>query len=205
MKILVIGGTGLIGSSVVDLLKNKNPESEIISAGFNNGDVTVDISQQSSIKKMYEDVGKLDAVIMTTGKVKFAPLNELDSECYALGLENKLMGQVNVVRLGLDYINDNGSFTLTSGILNHEPIYMGASAAMVNGAIDGFVTGAAIELPRGIRINTVSPTVVTEALGKYDSFFPGFESVDVNYVANAYRKSVSGLFTGKVIRVGYSL
>lgn len=205
MKILVIGGTGLIGSSVVDLLKNKNPESEIIVAGFNNGDVTVDISKEESVKKMYESIGKIDAVIMTTGKVKFAPLSELDSEAYNFGLENKLMGQVNVVKIGLDYINDNGSFTLTSGILNHEPIYMGASAAMVNGAIDGFVAAAAIELPRGIRINTVSPTVVTEALGTYDSFFPGFESVGVNTVANAYRKSVAGLFTGKVIRVGYNI
>ena len=80
---------------------------------------------------------------------------------------------------------------------------MGVSAAMVNGAIDGFVTGSAIELPRGIRINTVSPTVVTEALGKYDAFFPGYDSVDILSVANAYRKSISGLSTGKVIKVGY--
>ena len=203
MKILVIGGTGLIGATVVDLLKEKNKDAQIIVAGFSNGDIKVDISSEKSIKDMYEKIGKLDAVVMTTGKVKFAALKDLSVDDYTLGLDNKLMGQVNVVKIGLDYMNDGGSFTLTSGILNIEPIYMGASAAMVNGAIDGFVTASAIEMPRGIRINSVSPTVVTEALGKYDAFFPGFEPVSVNTVASAYRKSISGLSTGKIIRVGY--
>lgn len=203
MKILVIGGTGLIGSAVVSLLKEKHADAEVISAGFNNGDVQVDISSEDSIKQMYEKIGNLDAVVMTTGKVKFAAFSDLSSSDYSLGLDNKLMGQVNVVRIGLDYINDGGSFTLTSGILNQEPIYLGVSAAMINGAIDGFVLGSSQELPRGLRINAVSPTVVTEALGKYDAYFPGFESVDVKTVANAYRKSIAGLMTGKVIKAGY--
>ena len=203
MRILVIGGTGLIGSEVVSLLKEKHQDAEVISAGFDNGDVHVDISSEDSIKQMYEKLGKLDAVVMTTGQVKFGPFNDLSSSDYSLGLNNKLMGQVNVVRIGLDHINDAGSFTLTSGILNQEPIYMGVSAAMVNGAIDGFVIGSSQELPRGIRINTVSPTVVTEALGKYDAYFPGFESVSVKTVANAYRKSIAGLMSGKIIKAGY--
>jgi NAD(P)-dependent dehydrogenase (short-subunit alcohol dehydrogenase family) len=115
-----------------------------------------------------------------------------------VGLNSKLMGQVNCVLIGLDYMNDLGSFTLTSGILNHDPIAAGASAAMVNGAIDGFVTSAAIEMPRGIRINAVSPTVVTEALNQYGPYFRGFEPVPVQRVAHAFSKSVEGLQTGRI-------
>ncbi len=108
------------------------------------------------------------------------------------------MGQVNLVAIGLNYLNDRGSFTLTSGILNRDPILWGASAAMVNGAIDGFVKAAAIELTRGVRINAVSPTVVSESLDKYADFFRGFVAVPVHTVAQAYIKSVEGAQTGQV-------
>ena len=182
---------------------NLFPSKESRDSWVENYDVDAETAKFD--QKMYEKTGKLDAVVMTTGQVKFGPFNDLSSSDYALGLNNKLMGQVNVVRIGLDYINDAGSFTLTSGILNQEPIYMGVSAAMVNGAVDGFVLGSAQELPRGIRINTVSPTVVTEALGKYDAYFPGFESVSVKSVANAYRKSIAGLMSGKVIKAGNTI
>lgn len=198
MKILVVGGTGTIGRAVVSELKSHH---EIIVAGFSSGDVQVDISNSSSIHNMYETVGKLDAVVSTTGKVEFADLSDMTSEKYQVGLQNKLMGQVNLALLGLDYLNDNGSITLTSGILNRDPIRMGSSAAMVNGAIDGFVKSAAIEMPRGIRINTVSPTVITEAMDVYADFFRGFEPVSASKAALAYSKSVEGLLTGEVLMV----
>ena len=151
---------------------------------------------------MYKKIGQLDAVISTTGKVHFGVLSEMNPELYSLGLNNKLMGQVNLVTLGLNYMNDGGSFTLTSGILNRDPIRLGSSAAMVNGAIDGFVKAAAIELPRGLRINVVSPTVLAESMDKYADFFCGFLPVHAADVALAYAKSVEGAETGKIYCVG---
>ncbi|HRD68538.1 MAG TPA: short chain dehydrogenase [Legionella sp.] len=195
MRVLIIGGTGTIGQSVVKELSLKH---EIIIAAHNQGDLRVDIADKNSIERMYQDVGKLDAVISTTGKVHFGVFPEITEEQFAVGLNNKLMGQVNLVSVGLNYINDQGSFTLTSGILNRDPIYLGSSAAMVNGAIDGFVKSAAIEMPRGIRINAVSPTVVAESMDKYADFFPGFVSVPAIIVAQAYVKSVEGRQTGQV-------
>lgn len=195
MRILVIGGTGTIGQAVVNELSFRH---EIIIAAHEHGDFRVDISDKQSIEKLFQRVGKIDAVISTTGKVHFGALPEITAEQFALGLNNKLMGQVNLVSVGLKYLNEGGSFTLTSGILNRDPIRLGSSAAMVNGAIDAFVKAAAIELPSGIRINAVSPTVVTEAMDKYADFFRGFVSVPAARVALAYAKSVEGAQTGQI-------
>lgn len=195
MRILVVGGTGTIGQSVVSELSIRH---EVIIAGHHNGEVRVDIADRNSIEKMFQSVGKIDAVISTTGKVHFGAFPEITEEQYALGLNNKLMGQVNLVSVGLNYLNDEGSFTLTSGILNRDPIRFGSSAAMVNGAIDGFVKGAAIEMPRGLRINAVSPTVVAESMGKYADFFLGFVPAPAAIVAQAYVKSVEGAQSGQV-------
>ncbi|KTD83067.1 short chain dehydrogenase [Legionella waltersii] len=195
MRILVIGGTGTIGQSVAKELSLRH---EVIIAAREHGEVRVDIADKNSIEMMFQTVGKVDAVVSTTGKVHFGAFHEITEAQYALGLNNKLMGQVNLVSIGLNYLNDRGSFTLTSGILNRDPIRLGSSASMVNGAIDGFVKAAAIEMPRGLRINVVSPTVVSESMDKYADFFRGFEPVSAARVALAYVKSVEGAQTGQI-------
>lgn len=198
MKVLIIGGNGTIGKSIVKELAARH---EVLIAGRNNGDVQVDIEDIESIRKMYKTVNNLDAVVIASGKVHFAPLQEMNAKSYDVGLKNKLMGQVNVVLEGIQHLNDKGSFTLTSGILNREPIVFGSNAAMVNGALDAFVKHAAIELPRGLRINIVSPTVITEALEGYAPFFRGFQPVTAAEAALAYSKSIEGANTGQVYTV----
>ena len=198
MKILVVGGTGTIGKAVINELSSRHT---IIIAAHTHGDVQVDISDTQSIEKMYQTIGEFDAVISTTGRVKFGSMLELSAADYNIGLQNKLMGQINLVLIGLRYINQSGSFTLTSGILSHDPIRYGTSAAMVNGAIDSFVKNAAIELPNNIRINAISPTVVTESMDKYAEYFRGYQSVPASRVALAYSKSVEGAQTGQVYQI----
>lgn len=200
MKIIVIGGTGTIGKAVVKELGQRHT---IIVASHKHGDVKVDVQNLQSIEAMYKTVGKVDAVVTTVGKVHFDVLDKMTHEHYLIGLNDKLMGQVNMVLAGIDYINDGGSFTLTSGILSHDPIRFGSSASMVNGAIDGFVVGAAIEMPRGIRINAVSPTVLAESMDAYGEYFRGYAPVTAECVARAFSKSVEGAQTGKVYKVGY--
>ena len=117
------------------------------------------------------------------------------------GLQHKVMSQVNLVIAGLDYLVDNGSFTLTSGVLDRDPVRMGAGAAAANGALGGFVKAAAIELPRGLRINVVSPGLLDISEGRYGAFFPGHERVPSQRVGRSYAKSVEGAITGQVIIV----
>jgi NAD(P)-dependent dehydrogenase (short-subunit alcohol dehydrogenase family) len=198
MKVVIIGASGTIGRAVVDEL---SPRHEIVKVGRKSGDVNVDITSTESITKMYEEIGSFDALVATTGNVHFGDFNQMSEQDYYVGIKDKLMGQVNLVLIGKNYINEAGSFTLTSGVVSHDPIKYGSSASMVNAAIDGFVIGAAIELTKGIRLNSVSPGVVLESMDSYGDFFRGHEPVAVARVALAFSKSVEGLLSGKVFRV----
>ncbi len=198
MKILIIGGTGTIGKAVVTELKARH---ELVIAGSKTGDVHVDMTSRASIKKLYQQLPHLDAVVVTAGNVHFGPLGDFSEEQFYVGLHSKLMGQVNLVLEGQKHLNPNGSFTLTSGILSHDPIRLGVNASTVNGAIDSFAKSAALELPKGLRINVVSPTVVAESMPDYAPFFRGFNPVPVARVALAYSKSVEGAQTGQIYHV----
>lgn len=193
--ILIVGGTGTIGKAIQQALL---PRHRLIVASRTNGDIKVDVTQPGAIETLYKTIGTVDAVIVTIGGVHFAPLDKMDAALYDIGLRTKLMAQVNLVTLGLAHLSDGGSFTLTSGILNRDPIRHGSSAAMVNGALDGFVKGAAIDLTRGLRINVVSPTILSESRSRFGDSFLGYKAVDAETVAQAYIKSVEGAQTGQV-------
>lgn len=199
MKILLIGASGTIGSAIAKELAQRH---DIIRAGRNSGEEQVDISDSASIRKLFERIGRFDAVVCAAGNVRFAPLAEMTESDFALGLQDKLMGQVNLLLIGREFANDGASFTFTTGVLSHDPIRSGSSASLVNGAIDAFVRAAAIELPRGIRVNSVSPNVLVEAMDSYAPYFRGFKPVPAADVALAYAKSVEGLQTGQTYHVG---
>ncbi|WP_271000344.1 short chain dehydrogenase [Listeria seeligeri] len=198
MKILLIGASGTLGSAVKERLEKK---ADVVTAGRHSGDVTVDITSVDSIKKMYTQVGKVDAIVSATGSATFSPLTELTPEKNAVTISSKLGGQINLVLLGINSLNDNGSFTLTTGIMMEDPIVQGASAAMANGAVTAFAKSAAIEMPRGLRINTVSPNVLEESWDRLEPFFQGFNPVPAERVARAFEKSVFGAQTGESYKV----
>jgi NAD(P)-dependent dehydrogenase (short-subunit alcohol dehydrogenase family) len=203
LRILLVGASGVLGSAVAAELGQRH---EIIRAGSKSGDVRIDIADPASIEKAIAEAGDLDAVASAAGAVNFEALGaiapaRIDVSVYGLGLANKLMGQVNLALAARDKLKDGGSITLITGILVDQPIVAGSSASMVNGALEAFVRAAAIELPRGIRINAVSPTVFEESMGAYGPFFRGFEPTPVARAALAYSRSVEGRETGKVYRI----
>lgn len=198
MKILVIGGTGTIGKKIVSHFLTGN---EVIVAGRTAKDYKVDIADSKTIKKLFKKTGKVDAIICAAGEAKWAPFEELTEDDFHIGLRSKLMGQVNVVRIGQKYLKKNGSITLTTGILADDPVYKTASAAMVNGAIHSFVQAVALEMKRGIRVNVVSSGVVEDAYEKYESYFPGHPPISMDRMMMGYVRSVQGRGTGQVIRI----
>lgn len=194
MKVLVIGATGLVGGAAAAALEAYGDD---VLRASQSSDLAVDLTDPASIISLFDRVGTVDAVVSAVGSVPFKPLAELTGEDYLSAYRGKVAAQVDVVRLGTPCIADGGSITLTTGILAREPIRTGAAAALANGALESFVVSAAVELPRGLRINAVSPTVLTEATG-YHAFFPGFEPVSAADVGQAFVKSVHGVQTGQV-------
>ena len=198
MKVIVIGANGAVGKAAVDELSARH---EIITVGRSSGDIQADLEDVNSIRAMYQQAGKVDAVVSAIGHGHFGAVHEMTSEQFMKGINHKVLPQVNLVIEGFDFINDGGSFTLTSGVLNRDPIPGGSSAAAANGALDGFVLGAAVDMPRGIRINAVSPEVLEVSRQKYDGFFRGHVHVSSADVGLAYSKAVEGCLNGQVFIV----
>jgi len=198
MKIVLIGATGTIGRLVTAALA---PRHEVIGVTPSSGEHHADITDPESIASLFGKLGKVDAIVAAAGRVHLGPLSEMTTEQFRIGIDQKLLGQVNVALVGQHYLTDGGSITLTSGIVSEEPIRNGTNATAVNAAVEGFVRGAAVDLARGIRINVVSPTVLRESAGRFGDAFAGFEPVDGERVALAYVRSVEGAQTGRVYRV----
>lgn len=198
MKILIIGGNGTIGKTVVKRFSEKH---EVLIAGRSSGDVMVDISSTDSIEAMLRKVGKVDAIVNIAGDAKWDKFDNLSEEDFYIGIKSKMMGQVNLVRLGRNFLNQGGSITLTTGILADEPVDMTTSAAMVNGAIQSFTKAVALELENGIRVNVVSADLVEDAYEKYKDYFPGTTPVSMRKVVDGYVKSAEGKINGEIIRI----
>ena len=196
MKVIIVGATGTMGKHLVSALGN---EHEVIKVSSEGGDIQADITSTESIENMFKQVGPFDALISTAGPTHVGPWVNLTDKTFRKGVEGKMMGQINLVLIGQHYINPKGSFTLISGALTHDPQKNFANASAANGAVEGFVRAAAIELENGIRINAVSPTVI-ENSPHYFPYFPGDIPVTMQQLEYGFRKSVFGANTGQVIK-----
>ena len=198
MKILVIGGEGTIGKRVCESLSE---EHLILTAGRNSGKMHADISSISSIEQLFKQTGRVDAIVSIAGEAKWDMLENLTEEDFYEGIKSKLMGQINLVRVGKNFISEQGSITLTSGVLADDPVKMSTIAAMVNGGLHSFVKALAKETSKQYRVNVVSAEVVEDAYEKYKDYFPGHTPVSMQKVVRAYRRSIEGRLNGEIIKV----
>lgn len=196
--IILIGALGKMGQAALMGLGNH----KVITAGRSgNVDHQVDITSEESIRALYKKVGHFDAVVNTVGVCEYANFTDMTEAQWMTTVMSKMMGQINLVRIGQEYIAESGSFTLISGILNTKPIPFAIADATTSGAIDTFVKCVALEMPRNTRINVINPTVLAEAWDVYGEMMPGFEPVPSRLVGKAFERSVDGFITGEVIFV----
>ena len=194
MKVVVIGGNGTIGTKVAEALAKKG--HEVIRAS-RTSEVPVDIERPETIRALFSKTKSIDAVVVCAGGGGWGPLEKLTDEDFAFSLRSKLMGQVNLIRIAKDFVKDNGSITVTSGILSTQPQPGSAAISLINSGLEGFVRAASLEMPRGVRVNVVSPPWVKESLRamKMDDAH-GLAAVDV---AKAYVAAVEGTAKGQVL------
>ena len=203
LRILLVGASGTLGRAVAAELGQRH---DIVTAGRNGGDVRMDIADAASVIAGIRQAGPIDAVACAAGAANFSPLHEMvpavmSDSLYGLGLASKLFGQVNLALAARDTLRDGGSITLTSGVLGDHPVVTGSSASMAGGGVEAFVRAAAIELPRGLRINVVSPTVLTESMPSIGALFRGFEPMPAARAALAFARSIEGRQTGQVYKM----
>lgn len=196
MRILLIGATGTIGGAVAAALA---PRHEIVPVSNSKSALKVDLADPESIRALYRAAGKVDAVICAAGRSRPGALPALSDADWALSLANKLMGQINLLRFGLEMLPDGGSFTLTGGMLAHAPSPGTVTIATVNAALEGFVRGAALDLPRGLRVNLVSPPWVTETLKARG--MDASAGIPASRVAALYAASVEGGSSGTIFDI----
>ncbi|MBK3576347.1 short chain dehydrogenase [Streptomyces sp. MBT65] len=200
MKVIVVG-TGTIGTAVRGTLVAHG--HEVLSVGRTSGDLQADITDMGSLRALFAEAaeaGGFDAVASAAGDVFPAPLEQSTDQQWADSVAAKGMGQINLVRAALPHIADRGSFTLVSGVLTDEFTQAATIGATVNHMVEGFVKASATELPRGLRINCVSPTVLTESVA-YHPYFPGFTPVPAVEVALAYLRAIANPITGRVLKL----
>lgn len=197
MKIVIVGASGTMGQYLANVLEKES--HEIIRASRSSEEIQVDTTSTTSIEEMFARIGTFDALISTAGETFVDPWKNLNDQTFKKGIEGKMMGQINLVLIGQHYINPKGSFTLITGALTHEPQINFANASAVNGAVEGFVRASAIELPNGIRINAVSPTVI-ENSPQYFPYFPGEMPTTMKQLKFAFKKSLFGAVTGHIIK-----
>lgn len=198
MRILIVGGSGTIGRKVAEALKNRH---EVIIAGRSSGDVLVDMADEVSIRRMFEEVQEIDACICTAGTGFYGDFYSMTQNDLMAGIQGKMLGQMNIVLIGKEYMRKGGSFTLTSGIAAEHPAKNGTAVAVINGAVNSFVLGSSLELKNGIRINAVSPGLVEDSFERYGALFPGYNLAPMKKVVNAYILSTEGAVNGKILKV----
>ena len=194
MRILLIGATGTIGQAVATALGKRH---DLVLASRHKAHEQVDIADAASLRALFDRIGRVDAVVSAAGSAAWKPFAELSDADFAFSFANKLMGQINVVRIAGEFVNDGGSITLTSGILAQNPMPNSAAVSTVNAGLEGFVRAAALESRGRQRINVVSPPWVSEtlaAMGQDPAH--GLPAADV---ARSYVDSVEGSQTGQVI------
>jgi NAD(P)-dependent dehydrogenase (short-subunit alcohol dehydrogenase family) len=193
MRVLVVGASGTIGKEVVKALASRH---EVVGVSRKSA-IPVDIGDEASIRAMYDRVGQVDAVVSCAGDARFGPLDQLTPEDFAFGFGHKVMGQVNLVRHGVAHVRDGGVFVLTAGIFSTKPWPNTSAIAVANGALESFARAAALDLPRGIRIHTVSPPFIRESAAAMgmptDGLLPAADN------AKAYVQLVEGSGTGSVV------
>ena len=193
MKIIVIGASGTIGREVVEALK---PRHEVLEAS-RNGTYKVDIRDEGSVRALFASIPEVDGLVCCAGGGAWKPLAELTTEDFAMSLGYKLMGQVAVVRAALANLRDHGSVTVTSGVLANKPMPGSAAISMINCGLEGFVRAAALEAPRGIRVNVVSPPWAKETLQMRG--MPTNMGLSAADIAKAYVAAVEGKHNGETL------
>jgi NAD(P)-dependent dehydrogenase (short-subunit alcohol dehydrogenase family) len=167
-RLLVIGGSSGIGLATAQqaaaagaqtLVAGRNEAKLKAAVSSISGDVTaypVDLTDDASVKSLFEQVGALDYLVITGPAPNFGHFLELDTEQVHQEFEGKFWGQYRAVKYAAPRLEKTGAIVLMSGAYSARPVPGATSLAAVQAGIEGLARGLAIDLAP-IRVNVISP------------------------------------------------
>jgi NAD(P)-dependent dehydrogenase (short-subunit alcohol dehydrogenase family) len=175
-KVVVVGGTSGIGLAVDKLVAEQGADVVVASRrpesierakqaiGKNITGYVVDVTEEQSVKTLFEQVGRFHHLVMTVGKpVTFAGFLESELAQVQQVFNVKFWGQYLCAKCAAPYIQQTGSMTLMAG--SGGPGKGISALALTNAAVEEFSKCLAVELAP-IRVNAVRPGMVDTPLWK---------------------------------------
>jgi NAD(P)-dependent dehydrogenase (short-subunit alcohol dehydrogenase family) len=125
---------------------------------------------ESSVKALFEKVGKVDHVVHTTGdSLAMTKLSEITVEKIQKAGEVRFVSMLIVAKYASQYLKGGpaSSLTLTSGTVAERPMADWSVVSSYAGALDSTVQNLALDM-KPIRVNLVAPGAVDTEL--WDGF-----------------------------------
>ena len=170
-KILILGGSGSIGSSIAKKVKENGNEPVLIAKNENDlkkianslecENYTCDILDseklQTIIKTLEDDIYGLT---YCAGSINLKPLKLTTEEDFLESYKINTLGAINSIRAcqkGL--INNKGSILLFSTIAVQQGFINHSVVSTAKGAIEGLTLSLAAELSPDVRVNCIAPSL----------------------------------------------
>jgi NAD(P)-dependent dehydrogenase (short-subunit alcohol dehydrogenase family) len=198
-RVVVIGGASGIGFAVAQIARDQG--AQVVVGSSNPGRVdaavarlgggvghTVDVRDETGVAAFFETVGVFDHLAITAGdwsSSMFASTRDIDLAQSQAMLGVRFWGALAVVKHGSRTIAQDGSITLTSGMLARRPMKGAPLVTAVAGAVEHLAAGLAVDLAP-VRVNAVCPGLILT------------EHVEESYPAAAVAAMVGHLPTPRV-------
>jgi NAD(P)-dependent dehydrogenase (short-subunit alcohol dehydrogenase family) len=166
-RVVVIGGSTGVGFAVAEAAKAEganviigSSQPDKVAAAVKQlgaGGFVVDVSDEANVAAFFEKVGGFDHLVFTAGDWGmsfFAPVRDLDIAAQQAGLSVRFWGALLAVKYGCRTIAQDGSITLTGGMLAHRPMKGAPVVTAVAGAIEHLTVGLSLDIAP-IRVNAV--------------------------------------------------
>ncbi|MBO9614931.1 MAG: SDR family oxidoreductase [Dyadobacter sp.] len=171
-KVVILGGSSGLGlatskaaaaegAHVIIVSSNaarvQNAVAELPGTGFG---MQADLSDETSIKHLFEEIGMLDHLVFTAGEsLLLSKIAETEVSTAREFFNLRYWGAFMAVKYAAPRVNAGGSIVLTGGIVSARPNAGWSIGASICAAMDGFTRAMAVELAP-IRVNLVSPGII---------------------------------------------
>lgn len=172
-KVVVVGGSSGIGLGVAAAALERGAEVVIVgrspnklqaaqrtlaAAGGRLRGISADMTQETEIARLFDDVGGFDHLVSTAGGPPPGdPIESTDMDVARRFVDDKLIGAVMLAKHAVRVLKTGGSLTFTSGInKDRPPVPGGAVVSAIAGSFSYFVRALSLELGP-TRVNVVSP------------------------------------------------